>query len=90
MSATASYRGTGLTCSGWTAGNGENDRTCDQDENAVTLDGADGEAHGGNVGTAVPNASITKVSRPAKTRGLPADHKTNQSPLTAARPRAHR
>lgn len=86
--ATATYSGTGITCAGWTAGDGENDRTCNQDENSVHLDGPDGEAHPGHNGTPVPNLNITHVSKPAVTRSLPADAATNQNQL--ARPRGQR
>lgn len=85
----ATYSGTGITTGGWTAGNGENDRTCDQDENAVRLEGETGEneAFGNHAGDRVANLNVTHVSRPAKTRSLPADHKTNQNALSRGRSR---
>jgi len=92
--ATAVYTGYGITVSGWqSAGErnatpAENDMTDGQDGNAVHLEGGTGEAYGGHVGTEVPNLSVTRVSGPAKTRGLPSNLTTN--PLTAASPRAHR
>ena len=56
-----------------------------QDGNAVRLEGETGEAYGSQVGTEVPNLSVTRVSSPAKTRGLPDSLPTN--PLTGARER---
>src|SRR5579859_3375051 len=95
-SATATYRGTGLTTSGW-RGRGaateadvdgsHADLTNDQDPDAIQLEGSLGEAYGAeHNGTKVPNANITHVHRPAAIRGLPADHRTNQNPLSAAKP----
>jgi hypothetical protein len=95
-SATAVYRGTGLTCGGWTAaGNCEpdaedNDMTAECGHSVgpdgdVVLSGETGEAHPGHNGTAVPNLNITHVSNPARTHGLPANLATN--PLSSGRSR---
>lgn len=89
--ATAEYRGTGITCGGWSQSAAEdrdapdeNDMTADRDHD-VRLEGRDGEAEGFGLhaGDRVPNLSVTRVSRPAKTHGLPSNLTAN--PLTAGR-----
>jgi hypothetical protein len=91
-SATAVYRGEGLTTSGWRyrgaatedqVDREDNDMNCDQDDGAVRLEGRDGEAHGRNNGTPVPNLAVEHRSRPARTSGLPGNLQAN--PLTAGR-----
>ena len=66
------------------------DLTASQEANAVRLEGETPIAAGSEVHAAVPNLNVARVSKPCVTRGLPADVATNQSPLTAARPRAGR
>ena len=93
-SATATYRGYGLSTAGWqvraearNADADDNDLTDDQDPDAIRLEGENGEneAFGNRAGDRVVNLNITRVSKPAKTRSLPTDHRTNQNPLTAGR-----
>jgi len=92
-SATAVYRGTGITTGGWRApadgrdatGPECSDMTADHDQDSVRLDGENGEneAFGRHSGDRVPNLNVTRVSNPAKTGGLPSNLQTN--PLTAGR-----
>ncbi|MGC1888041.1 MAG: hypothetical protein WA709_18415 [Stellaceae bacterium] len=93
-SATARYQGYGISTAGWqaraedrNASPDDSDLTDDQDHDAIRLEGENGEneAFGNRKGDRVANLSVTRVSRPAKTRNLPADHRTNQNPLTAGR-----
>ena len=93
-SATAVYKGTGISTANWQSTaerrNADADQVdmtddCDHD---FRLSGRDGEAYGDHVGSAPGNLSIQHVSNPAKTRGLPSDHRTSQNQL--ARPRGRR
>jgi hypothetical protein len=98
-SATAVYRGTGLTTSGWRAnaepanpGHDTDDMTAEcghsvGPDGEVVLSGETGqnEGFGSHKGDRVPNLDITHVSKPANTRGLPDGHQANQNALTAGR-----
>lgn len=94
--AAAVYRGTGLTCCGWAAvQEAAEDRNANPHEADMTagtggdvrLEGKTGETGGlGNKpGDRVANLRIEHHSRPARTRSLPADHRTNQSALSRGR-----
>jgi hypothetical protein len=95
-SATAVYRGQGITCGAWRApADGRDDPRAEvdsltaHDDGEVRLEGEWGQSEGFGLhnGERVPNLQVEHVSNPATTRGLPADHRTNQNPLTAAVPR---
>jgi hypothetical protein len=58
------------------------DLSASQDANAVRLEGETGQAYA-EVGSAVPNLKVTRVSRPARIRTEPSDLQT--SSLTAGR-----
>lgn len=68
------------------------DMTAGQHPDAVRLDSETGQTggFGSRPGEAVPNLSVTRLSTPAKTSGLPSNVSTDQSTFTAAAPRARR
>lgn len=51
------------------------DLTASQDGDAIRLEGETGqtEGFGGHAGEAVPNLSVTRVSKPSVTRGVPSN-----------------
>jgi hypothetical protein len=92
-SASAVYHGEGQTVSGWrsTARAGqiqldEADLTATETEGNPHLTGQTPTAAGSPCAAEVPNLSVTKVSNPAKTSGLPSGVAADQSVFTAARP----
>ena len=83
-SAIATYRGTGLTTQGWAFQQeiaedyNAKPETVDMTDTSV-LEGETGECggFGNHAGDRVANLTITKVSAPVKTRGIPAGLQTN-------------
>jgi hypothetical protein len=92
---TRTYNGTGINCGSWQASAEQrnadadaNDKTDDQDPNAVVLEGFTGqqEGFGSHKGERVPNLNVTKVSRPNTVHALPDSHRTDQNALRVRQP----